>query len=264
MPENHAFLEVNNLLVFYENALALNNIALKCQEGKVTGVFGSNSAGKTSLARAVSGLIVHMSRKEKMVGGEKISFFGEILFDGENVLFVKPSKRAKKGIILCPERRRLFSESTVLENLKIGGYLATRRQARETMQYVFEIFPELLRLKSRRGGFLSGGEQQMVAIGRALMAQPRLLMLDEPLLGLAPVVEKRLAKSIKEISGNLGFTILITEQYARPLLPVVDYCYVLETGTIAFEGTHEAFMNTPEAVDAYFGGVGANNRNEVN
>ena len=229
MTGGRAFLEINNVLILYENALAINNICLKCQRGEVTGVFGSNGAGKTSLARAVSGLIVHMCRKERMVGGERISWFGEILFDGEDVLSVKPSERAKKGIILCPERRRIFSESTALENLRIGGYLANRRQAKETLEYIFELFPELLRLKGRRGGFLSGGEQQMLAIGRALMAQPRLLMLDEPLLGLAPVIEKRLAKALKEIKEKLGLTILICEQYARPLLSVVDYCYVLET-----------------------------------
>jgi len=255
MSENAALLAINNLMVYYENALAINNLSLRCLQGMITGGFGSNSAGKTTLMLTISGVISYYEKQEKMRGGERISWYGEIKFDGEDILDLEPSKRARKGIILCPERRRIFAESSTLENLKIGGYLATKSQTRKTLDYVFDIFPELKKLKNRDGGFLSGGEQQMLAIGRALMAQPRLLLLDEPLLGLAPLVEKRLAKAVREINRELGLTVLITEQYARPIVPVVDYCYVLENGGTVFEGTKEDFKKNPDVMDAYFGGM---------
>jgi branched-chain amino acid transport system ATP-binding protein len=254
MPENKILLEVKNLMLFYENAIAINNISLKCVEGEITGVFGSNSAGKSSLMYTIAGIVMDMKKKEDMRGGEKITWFGEIRFEGKDILNLKPSERAKMGIILCPERRRIFAESSTWENLKIGGYLATREQAKKTMEYVLELFPELKRLKGRQGGFLSGGEQQMLAIGRALMAQPRLLLLDEPLLGLAPAIEIRLMRAIKEINKDMGITILVSEQYARTVLPVVDRCYVMENGGAVFEGTQEEFQNNPDVMQAYFGG----------
>lgn len=255
MSANPTLLEVNSLMVFYENALAINNVSLRCPKGNITGVFGSNSAGKTTLMYAISGIIAYYEKQEKMRGGERISWYGEMNFNGEDILNLEPSKRAKKGIVLCPERRRIFAESTTLENLRIGGYLVSRSQAKKTLSYVLQIFPELVRLRKRYGGFLSGGEQQMLAIGRALMAQPKLLILDEPLLGLSPLVEKRLAKAIKEINSRLGLTILLSEQYARPLIPIIDYCYVLENGGVVFEGTREDFARNPDVVDAYFGGM---------
>jgi branched-chain amino acid transport system ATP-binding protein len=246
-------LEVKNLMVFYENALAINNVSLTCREGQITGVFGSNSAGKSTLMYTISGIILDMKQKEKMRGGERITVIGEILFRGENITDVKPSQRARKGIVLCPERRRIFPESSTLENLKIGGYLASRSQAKETLDYVFTLFPALKEIKRREGGFLSGGEQQMLAIGRALMAQPKLLLLDEPLLGLSPSIEARLAQAIKEINKQTGITILIAEQYARPLFPIIDYGYILENGSAVLAGTAEELMNNPDVKAAYFG-----------
>ncbi len=183
-------LEINSLIVFYENAVAINNVSLTCGEGRITGVFGSNSAGKSTLMYTISGIILDTKKKEEMKGGERITILGEMRFRGEDILNVKASDRAKMGIVLCPERRRIFPESSVLENLKMGGYLATPAQAKKTLEYVFNLFPALKRLKKRQGGFLSGGEQQMLAIGRALMAQPELLLLDEPLLGLSPLLEE--------------------------------------------------------------------------
>ncbi len=255
MSEKKVLLEVRNLMVFYENALAINNLSMNCRQGEITGVFGSNSAGKTTLMYAISGIIAYLKKQEEMRGGERITWYGEMKFDGEDVLNVKASEKARKGIILCPERRRIFAESSALENLKMGGYLAKKSQAKKTLAYVFELFPALEKIKGRNGGFLSGGEQQMLAIGRALMAQPKLLILDEPLLGLAPLVEVMLGRAIKEIKNRVGLTILISEQYARPILPVVDYCYVLENGGTVFEGPVEEFKNNPDVMDAYFGGV---------
>lgn len=248
-------LEIRQLMVFFENAVAVNNVNLDCERSKITGAFGSNSAGKSTLMWSISGIILDRKKKEDMKGGERISWFGEIRFEGEDILPLSPDKRAKRGIILCPERRLIFTESSVLENLKIGGYLAKRDDVRKTMEYVFTLFPELANIKRRVGGFLSGGEQQMLAIGRALMAQPKVLLLDEPLLGLAPAVELRLVRAIKEINMHLGITVFVTEQYARPILPIVENCYVLENGGVVFSGTASEFKNSPDVMNAYFGGV---------
>jgi branched-chain amino acid transport system ATP-binding protein len=141
----------------------------------------------------------------------------------------------------------------VLENLRIGGYLATKSEAKKTLEYVFTIFPALKDLKGREGGFLSGGEQQMLAIGRALMAQPRLLLLDEPLLGLSPMIEAMLARTIKEINKETGIAILIAEQYARPILPIIDFGYVLENGGAVLDGTSQELIENPDVKSAYFG-----------
>ncbi|MGA8018507.1 MAG: ATP-binding cassette domain-containing protein, partial [Desulfobacterales bacterium] len=181
-------LETSGLMVFYENMLALNNVSIQCGENRIVGVFGANSAGKSTLMYALSGIMLDIRKKEAMAGGERITISGSIRYKNRELMAMKPSRRAKLGIVLCPERRRIFKESSVLENLKIGGYLATPAQAKETLAYVFTVFPALKKLKNRVGGFLSGGEQQMLAIGRALMAQPKILLLDEPLLGLSPLM----------------------------------------------------------------------------
>jgi branched-chain amino acid transport system ATP-binding protein len=246
-------LEIENLMVFYENALAINNINLRCQKGEVTGVFGANSAGKSTLMYTISGIILDVMKKEEMKGGERITVLGTITFEGTDISHTKPSERAKRGIVLCPERRRIFAESSTLENLKIGGYLATKVQAKKTLEYVFTIFPALKKLKSREGGFLSGGEQQMLAIGRALMAQPKLLLLDEPLLGLSPLMEALLARSIHDINQQTGITLLISEQYARPILPIIHFGYVLENGGAVLQGTSQELMDNPDVKSAYFG-----------
>jgi len=246
-------LEATGLMVFYENMLALNNISIRCSENQITGVFGANSAGKSTLMYALSGIMLDIKKKEEMSGGERITLTGQIRFLNQDIMDFKPSKRAKKGIILCPERRRIFKESSVLENLRIGGYLATPSQAKKTLDYVFTIFPALKKLKNRIGGFLSGGEQQMLAIGRALMAQPKILLLDEPLLGLSPLMQTMLVRAVKEIRDEKKISVIITEQYARPVLPVVDYAFILENGAAVMEGTREELMNNPDVRSAYFG-----------
>ena len=246
-------LEIKDLMVFYENALALNNAVLTCRESEITGVFGPNSAGKSTLMYTISGIILDMKKTETMKGGERITILGGILFKGEDIVNVKASERTRKGIVLCPERRRIFPESSTLENLKIGGYLATRLEAKRTLEYVFTLFPALKNLQKRDGGFLSGGEQQMLAIGRALMAQPKLLLLDEPLMGLSPAIQSKLVQAIKEIKEETGITILITEQYAQPILPIVDYGYVMENGTIVLTGTAKELTDNPHVKAAYLG-----------
>jgi len=248
-------LEVKNLMLFYENMLAINNVSLEVGSGQIIGVFGANSAGKSSLMYAISGIILDIKKKEEMKGGERITVLGDVYFDGERITDLGPSARARKGIILCPERRRIFAESNALENLKIGGYLATGAQARQTLDYVFTIFPPLAdkHILRRQGGFLSGGEQQMLAIGRALMAQPKLLLLDEPLLGLSPLVQFALVQAIKQIKEQTGVSILIAEQYARPLLPIIDRGYIIENGSLVLEGTSQELLANPDVHSAYFG-----------
>ena len=246
-------LEVKKLMVFYENSLAINNINVVCQRDKITGIFGANSAGKSTLMYTISGIILDIKKKEEMKGGERITVLGNIIFNEVDISHMKPSERAKRGIILCPERRRIFPESSTLENLKIGGYLATKSQAKKTLEYVFTIFPPLKKLKGREGGFLSGGEQQMLAIGRALMAQPKLLLLDEPLLGLSPLMEAVLARSIRDINIQTGIGILVAEQYARPILPIINFGYILENGGAVLGGTSLELMENPDVKSAYFG-----------
>ncbi len=246
-------LEATGLMVFYENMLALNNVSISCEDNQIVGVFGANSAGKSTLMYTLSGIMEDIKKKEDMAGGERITVLGEIRYLGKDIMGLKPSQRARQGIILCPERRRIFPESTVLENLRIGGYLASPSQKKESLEYVFRIFPALEKIKKRVGGFLSGGEQQMLAIGRALMAQPKLLLLDEPLLGLSPLIQVLLVRSVKEIRDERGVSIIVTEQYARPVLPIVDYAFILENGAAVMEGTREELLDNPDVRSAYFG-----------
>jgi branched-chain amino acid transport system ATP-binding protein len=246
-------LSVNNLMVFFENALALNDFSMEVQEGQIVGVIGSNSAGKTTLMNTLSGLIIDMRIKEKRRGGERITVYGEILFDGEDISETRPNERVKKGIVLCRERHPIFPESSVNENLKISGYLRNRSQVRDMTQQVFELFPALVDLKSRRAGFLSGGEQQMLAIGMALVAGPRLLLLDEPLLGLSPMMQNLFVDCIKSLRSESGITVLLSEQFARPVLPMIDHGYVIENGMLTLAGTGQELMDNPEIKAAYFG-----------
>ena len=240
-------------MVFFENALALNDFSMTIDQGEIVGVIGSNSAGKTTLMNTVSGLIIDMKIKEQRRGGERINIYGEIIFRGENITDVQPFERVKKGLVLSRERHPIFPESDVVENLKIAGHLVKRSQLAQRMEYVYSIFPALIRLKKRKAGFLSGGEQQMLAIGMALILQPALLLLDEPLLGLSPMLQTMLIDAIKNLRKESGITILIAEQFARPVLPIIDRGYVIENGMLALSGTGKELMDNPEIKSAYFG-----------
>jgi branched-chain amino acid transport system ATP-binding protein len=245
-------LSAKNLMVFFENALALNDLSLKIQEGEIVAILGSNSAGKTSLMNTISGLIVDMQKKEARRGGIRITVMGEIQFKNEDIRAMKPSERVKRGIVLSQERHPVFRDSDVRENLKIAGYLQKKKATRERIDLVFEMFPKLKELRSRKAGLLSGGEQQMLSIGIALVANPKLLLMDEPLLGLSPLLQAHLVSSIKDIRQQ-GITVLITEQFARPLMPIIDRGYVIENGILVFEGTQQELMQNPEVKSAYMG-----------
>jgi len=246
-------LDVQNLMVFFENALALNDFGMEVREGQVVGVIGSNSAGKTTLMNTLSGLIIDMRIKEKRRGGERITVYGKILFRGEDITNTRPSERVKKGIVLCRERHPIFQESDVLQNLRMAGYLRKKAEIQETISYVFGLFPALVPLKSRKAGFMSGGEQQMLAVGMALVARPQLLLLDEPLLGLSPMMQHLLVEAIKGLKVDSGITVVISEQFARPVLPMIDFGYIIENGMLTLTGTGSELMNNPEVKAAYFG-----------
>jgi len=245
-------LEVKDLMVFYENAIAINNVNLRCRERELTGIFGANSAGKSTLMYTMSGIILDVQRKEKMRGGERVTVLGSIFYNGADITQIEASSRARMGIILCPERRRIFQESSVMENLRIGGILASKAQGKKTLEYVFSIFPRLQSMKRRDGGFLSGGEQQMLAIGRALMARPKLLLLDEPSMGLSPLMVREIFNKIATLREQ-GTTILLVEQNARMALSIADRGYVLETGKIVLQGSREELFENKEIQRAYLG-----------
>ncbi|MFC1884412.1 ATP-binding cassette domain-containing protein, partial [Thermodesulfobacteriota bacterium] len=206
-----------------------------------------------TLMNTLSGLIIDMRIKEKRKGGERITVYGNILYQGEDITEMKPSERVKKGIVLSRERHPVFPESSVMENFKIAGYLRKQKEIQETIDYIFGLFPALIHLKSRKSGFLSGGEQQMLAVGMALIVRPSLLLLDEPLLGLSPVMQKVLVEAIFSLKKESGITVVLSEQFARPVLPLIDRGYIIENGMLTLTGTGTELMDNPEVKSAYFG-----------
>ncbi len=245
-------LQVKNLMVFFENSLAINDLSLEVREGEIVGVLGSNSAGKTTLMNTISGLMIDMKKKEERRGGERITLVGELIFEGEDITRTKPSDRVRKGIGLSRERHPIFPDSSVEENLNIATYIRKDAEVGESFDFVYSVFPRLRALRKRKAGFCSGGEQQMLSIGMALMTRPRLLLMDEPLLGLSPALQQDLIGAIIQIQSK-GVTILVTEQFARPLLPVIERGYIIENGILVLTGTGQELMENPEVKAAYFG-----------
>lgn len=235
-----ALLEVNDLYVSYGAIRALHGISFHVEEGEVVTLIGANGAGKSTTLRTISGLLP-VDR-------------GSITFDGEEITGAEASRIVRKGVIQVPEGRRIFSPLTVRENLDMGAY--TRHDQVEiqaSMDYVFQLFPRMKERLEQTGGTLSGGEQQMLAVGRALMAKPRLLLMDEPSMGLAPILVEEIFDIITEISQE-GVTILLVEQNARMALSVADRGYVLETGAIELEGSAKELAENASVQAAYLGG----------
>ncbi|MGD8560887.1 MAG: ATP-binding cassette domain-containing protein [Desulfarculaceae bacterium] len=245
--------EASEIRVRYGAFTALNGVSLEVKAGQVLGVFGPCGAGKSTLMNALAGLLQDLSQKEQLAGREGTRVKGKVLLQGRELSLLPPAERARAGLILCPERRRIFSECTVLENLKVGAYAVSRQQARQNLEQVLRLFPELEKLRNRLGGFLSGGEQQMLAMARALMAGPKVLLLDEPLLGLSPRIQQRLAHTIQSLSRHGNMAVIVSEQYARPLLPVIDRACLLENGRLIKKGSGSALLADPELEEAYFG-----------
>jgi branched-chain amino acid transport system ATP-binding protein len=246
-------LEVNNLMVFFENAIAVNDLTFKVNKGEIVGIFGSNGAGKTTLMNTISGITLHVKYRMQREGGQRINIYGKQIFEGEEISNKLPRYRVNKGIVLSRERHPVFRDLTVEENLTLGSFLIKEKHLiKESLNLVYEIFPALVKLKKRKAGFCSGGEQEMVAIGTALMARPKLLLLDEPLLGLSPLVQKQVVQALTSIK-ELGFTILITEQYAKPIMPYITYGFIVENGSLAVSGSREELMQNEEVLSSYFG-----------
>jgi branched-chain amino acid transport system ATP-binding protein len=234
-----ALLEVNGIDVFYGRVQALRNESLQVDRGEVVALIGSNGAGKTTTLRTISGLH-HPVR-------------GTIKFDGKDITRSEPQNIVNLGICQSPEGRRLFTRMTVLDNLRMGAYTRNNQaEIRKDMDRVFELFPRLKERVNQVAGTLSGGEQQMCAMGRALMAKPKLLMLDEPSLGLAPILVDTIFKIVREINAQ-GTPVLLVEQNATKALEVANRGYVLETGNIVFSGTGKELLESKEVQTAYLG-----------
>lgn len=230
-------LEIKDLSVNFGGIKAVNDISLSVEKGKIITLIGANGAGKSTILKSVSGTIKPQS--------------GEIIFEGENICGLSPDKIVSRGVTLVPEGRRVFPNLTVLENLKIGAYLRKDSLASD-IEYVYSLFPRLKERNWQLAGTLSGGEQQMLAVGRALMARPKLIMMDEPSLGLAPLVVKDIFNIIKTINES-GITVLLIEQNANMALKTADYGFVIETGNITLSGTGEELLSNESVKEAYLG-----------
>jgi branched-chain amino acid transport system ATP-binding protein len=234
-------LEIKNLFVNYGVITALQGVSLNVEPGRIVTLIGANGAGKTTLLRAISGLLKTRA--------------GEILYQGRNIANLPPHQIVRMGISQSPEGRMVFANLTVMENLMMGAYLQRDKQEiRKGLDYIFEIFPRLKERQAQIAGTLSGGEQQMLAIGRALMSSPKCLMLDEPSLGLAPLLVKTIFEKIVEINRQQGLTILLVEQNANLALDISHYGYVLETGRITLADESKALRQNAQVRSAYLGG----------
>jgi branched-chain amino acid transport system ATP-binding protein len=234
-------LEIKNLVVGYGAITALHEISLSVKPGAIVTLIGANGAGKTTTLKAISGLLKVRS--------------GEVQYDGKGIANLAPHQIVKLGISHVPEGRMIFANLSVLENLQLGAYLQKDRQVvRREMEHVLNLFPRLRERAQQIAGTLSGGEQQMLAIGRALMSKPKFLMLDEPSLGLAPLLVKTIFEKIVEINQQQGLTILLVEQNANLALEISHYGYVLETGKVVLSGDSATLRQNSLVRDAYLGG----------
>lgn len=239
MASSDLLLSVQDLSVSYGAIRAVRSISFEIKAGEIVTLIGANGAGKSTVLNTLSGLIKPDA--------------GSIVFSGENIVGMKPHKIVEAGLALCPEGRRVFSRMSVAENLEMGGYTHSDEENAETRELVYEHFPRLRERRRQMAGTLSGGEQQMLAMGRALMSRPKLLMLDEPSMGLAPLLIEEIFSIIKTL-GVAGTTILLVEQNANMALQVANRAYVLEIGKVVKIGTGEALLHDDDVRKAYLGG----------
>ena len=239
MSENKCLLQVENVNVYYGSIHAIKNISLQVNEGEIVTLIGANGAGKSTTLNTIAGLL-----KPKT---------GSVTFDGHVISGMSANKIVPLGMALCPEGRRIFQHMTVRENLEMGGYSRPKSETETSIEEVFERFPRLKERRKQIAGTLSGGEQQMLAMSRALMSHPKLMMLDEPSMGLAPILVDQVFDIIKELH-KAGTTILLVEQNARKALQIADRAYVLETGAITLSGTGAELASSDAVKKAYLGG----------
>ena len=232
-------LKVENLHVYYGSIHAIKGVSFEVGEGEIVTLIGANGAGKSTTLNTVGGLLKPRD--------------GIVEFEGKSILGVAPHKVVSEGMALCPEGRRVFAQLSVKENLEMGAYTRPASEIPETLEMVYEHFPRLKERQSQMAGTLSGGEQQMLAMGRALMSKPRLMMLDEPSMGLAPILVDQIFEIIEALN-KAGTTILLVEQNAQMALSIADRAYVLETGRIVNTGTGKALLNDDSVKKAYLGG----------
>ncbi|MEE9497293.1 MAG: ABC transporter ATP-binding protein [Desulfobacterales bacterium] len=246
-------LEVANLTVRYDKAVLINNLSMGVDEGELVSLVGPNGAGKSTLLRAITGLVNWEKEITRRSAREDVSIKGTISFMGERIDKIPAHKIVEKGLIHCPERRRPFREMSVLDNLYAGAYLdKDNSRIQKNLESVYRLFPDLKARSKQISGTLSGGEQQMLAIGRALMAGPKLLCIDEPSTGLAPILRAEVFEKIAEIQ-NLGITILLVEQEVSTVFKMASRNYVLSSGKIIAEGTGEQLLQDEVLRKTYLG-----------
>lgn len=248
-----SLLEVRDLTVCYEKAVILNSVNLQVEEGELVGLVGPNGAGKSTLLRAISGLVNWEKQIKRGTTAGDITVQGRITFLGQRIESLPPHEIAKRGLIHCPERRRPFRELTVMDNLLAGGYLLKdRKELEENLHKVFSLFPILKTRAKQISGTLSGGEQQMLAIGRALMFTPRLLCIDEPSTGLSPLMRKEVFSKILEIK-HMGVPMLLVEQEVAAVFAMANRNYVLSSGKIAAQGEGQSLLQDDSIRKSYLG-----------
>jgi branched-chain amino acid transport system ATP-binding protein len=246
-------LEIANLSVWYDKAMLINNLSMGVEKGELVSLVGPNGAGKSTLLRAVTGLVAWERELTRRSTQGDIVLEGTVTFDGERIDQVPAHEIVKRGLILCPERRRPFREMTVIDNLMVGSYLSKDKdEVRDNLSKVYQLFPVLQDRSSQVSGTLSGGEQQMLAVGRALMSKPKLLCIDEPSTGLAPILRAEVFQKIGDIS-KLGITVLLVEQDVSTVFKMTSRNYVLSSGKIIAQGTGEQLLQDEVVRKTYLG-----------
>ena len=238
-------LSVTNLQVFYDHAVeAVRDVSLEVGAGRIVALLGSNGAGKSTVLKAISGVLY--AEEGEITGGV-------VRYEADELNRCAPHEVVRRGVVQVPEGRRLFDTLTVEENLRMGGYVKPASATAEAMARVFALFPAIEAHRHRTAGYLSGGQQQMVAIGRALMGDPKLLLLDEPSLGLAPKIIEEIFQAIRRLRDERGLTVLLVEQNAKLALSLADYGYILERGRVVLDGTPERLLGNDDVKEFYLG-----------
>ena len=248
-------LEFRNLQIVYDNSIeAIRDVSIVVEPGSIVALLGSNGAGKSTLLKAMSGVLY---------AEEGVVENGAVLFEGTDIGALHPDEIVRRGIVQVPEGRRIFPALTVDENLQTGGFTAAASVARERRDQAYTLFPRLAERRGQIAGYMSGGEQQMLAIGRALMSGPRLLALDEPSLGLAPLITDRIYEIILELQKSLGLTILLVEQNAQRALDIADTGYILENGRVVLDGPADKLARSQDVQEFYLGAAGSGDRKSM-